>query len=143
MGTLFLDEVSELPLHLQSKLLRVVQEGEIMRLGSDQISPVDVRIVCAANKDLRPMVKSNQFRADLYYRLAVLQLSIPNLNQRDEDILHLYHHLMQRFIEQIQVTPPILTASAEQVLLQHPWEGNVRELSNICEQLAVLHCGVK
>lgn len=138
-GTIFLDEVSELPLHLQSKLLRVVQEGEIMRLGSDRITPVDVRIICAANKDLRPMVKENRFRADLYYRLAVLQLFIPKLSLRGADVILLFHHFTQRFAEYTSIEPPKLLASAEQALLDYPWEGNVRELSNICEQLVVLH----
>lgn len=128
-GTLFLDEIGEISPKLQSRLLRVLQEREIMRIGDDKVIPVDVRIIAATNKDLMNMVKNNEFRADLFYRLSVLDLKLPPLREHSEDIPLLAKSFLQK------VT---LTASALQMLSEQKWEGNVRQLQNFCERLTVL-----
>ncbi len=138
-GTIFLDEVSEIPMHLQSKLLRIVQEGEVMRLGHDRVMRVDVRIICASNKDLRQLVHEGEFRADLFYRLAVLQLQIPPLSARGADIPLLARRFLWKFAREMACSEPMLTEDAADCLMQYLWEGNVRELSNVCEQLLVLN----
>jgi PAS domain S-box-containing protein len=138
-GTIFLDEVSEIPLKLQSKLLRVIQEGEIMRIGHDKIIPVNVRIICASNRDLKPLVREGLFREDLYYRLAVLQLRLPPLQERGRDILLLARHFIALYSSILTNRSAVLSSSAADRLLNCPWEGNIRELRNICEQLVVLN----
>jgi len=137
-GTIFLDEISEIPLRLQGKLLRVLQESEVMRLGSDRVIPVKVRIVCAVNKDLGELVRTGAFREDLYYRLAVLQLRLPPLRERERDIALLAEHFVRccgrTYPERIAALSP---AAADRLVAQR-WDGNIRELRNICEQLVVL-----
>ncbi len=140
-GTIFLDEVSEIPLKLQSKLLRVIQEGEVMRIGHDKIIPVNVRVICAANRDLKPLVRKGEFREDLFYRLAVLQLRLPALRDRGRDIGLLAEYFVHQYSSIFAVHPQVLTADARQLLETFPWEGNIRELRNICEQLVVLNKG--
>jgi transcriptional regulator with PAS, ATPase and Fis domain len=136
-GTLFLDEVSEIPLPLQGRLLRVLQEREVMRLGDDRIIPVDVRIVAATNRNPKELADSGLFRQDLLYRLDVLSLHLPPLRDRREDIPLLIHFFLQRFGGSSE-NPQLLAPNAEQLLSRHEWPGNVRELRNICERLAVL-----
>lgn len=137
-GTIFLDEVSEIPLKLQGRLLRVLQEREIMRLGDDRVIPVDVRVISATNKDLKQLAVRGDFRLDLLYRLDVLHLNIPPLRDRQGDILVLLKHFIamysSKFIKNIQQLSP----EAQQLLTDYNWPGNIRELCNVCERLAVL-----
>ncbi|MFA6504824.1 MAG: sigma 54-interacting transcriptional regulator [Treponemataceae bacterium] len=138
-GTLFLDEVSEIPLNLQGKLLRVIQESEVMRIGHDTVIPLDLRIVCASNKDLKPLVKAGTFREDLYYRLAVMQLRIPPLRERGNDILLIADQFLTRTASDRTGKKIILETEARRLFLRHPWDGNIRELRNVCEQLIALN----
>lgn len=139
-GTLFLDEISELPHHLQSRLLRVLQEHEVMRIGGAQMIPVDVRIICASNRSLAVMVRSGQFRQDLYYRCNVLPITVPPLRERGRDILllacHFLHHNPGGNFKKT-LTPASLKESCGERLLGHTWPGNVRELANVMERLAL------
>ncbi|MFC3913472.1 sigma-54-dependent transcriptional regulator [Pseudaeromonas sharmana] len=138
-GTLLLDEISELPLLLQSKLLRVLQEREVERLGSNQKILLDVRIIAATNRDLRECVAQGVFREDLFYRLDVLPLSWPSLRERRDDILPLANY----FIAKHACRPGFqLTAEALRLLLQHDWPGNVRELENVIQRALILARGL-
>ncbi|OCA81285.1 sigma 54-interacting transcriptional regulator [Pseudobacillus wudalianchiensis] len=135
-GTIFLDEIGEISAKLQSRLLRVLQEREIMRIGDDKIIPVDVRIIAATNKNLIHMVKKGDFREDLYYRLSVLDLHLPPLRERRADIPVLVNAFISKaFPGQSQV---MITDAASQKLSEASWEGNVRQLQNFCERLTVL-----
>lgn len=137
-GTIFLDEISEMPLALQSRLLRVIQEREIMRIGHDKVIPIDVRVIAASNRNLYEQVRRGQFREDLYYRLDVLDLTIPPLRERGSDISMLAHAFLQEFGIAQNRRPLELTAAAARCLDQQPWQGNIRELRNFCERLSVL-----
>lgn len=133
-GTIFLDEVGELPLNLQGRLLRVLQEKEVMRIGDDRIIPLDVRVVCATNRNLKQLAKEGKFRYDLYYRINVLRITLPELRQRNEDIwplLSLYYQKFTKDDKKLQ-----LTNKAKNILLTYDWPGNIRELKNIAEVLA-------
>lgn len=132
MGTIFLDEIGELPVDIQAKLLRVVQEKEIVRIGDNKVIPVDVRIIAATNRDLLDEVNHHRFRSDLYYRLSVLTIHLPALAQRSEDI----PLLMQRFLSQ-ESPCKTLTPAALDLLKEMPWPGNIRQLRNVAERLAV------
>lgn len=136
-GTLFLDEIGEMPLKLQARLLRVLEEREVMRIGGDRIILVDVRIIAATNSNLKERVREGAFRQDLYYRLHILPLKIPPLRQRREDILLLIEELKKEYHTNFQ-----LTEAVEEVFLKHSFEGNVRELRNYVEYLANLGKGV-
>lgn len=138
-GTIFLDEISELPLNLQGKLLRVIQESEVMRIGHDKVIPINIRIICATNKDLKSLVNQGEFREDLYYRLCVLQLRLPPLCERGEDILLLANHFIRPYASTVSKNNPILSANAQNLFLNYSWDGNIRELHNVCEQLVVLN----
>jgi transcriptional regulator with PAS, ATPase and Fis domain len=137
-GTIFLDEISEIPLDLQAKLLRVLQEGVVTPVGSTQSHPIDVRILCAANRDLKEMVASNEFRADLYYRVNVVNLEIPPLRQRPEDILPLASHFLVNLAQFYDEPSKKLSPQAERLLLKYHWPGNVREIANAMERAYVL-----
>lgn len=137
-GTLFLDEIGELPLSVQASLLRVLQERVVLPLGATQPLPVDVRIISATHKDLRQEVLAGRFREDLYYRIAVLSVTVPPLRDRAEDILPLALHFLRLHSERIGRPPPKLASSAEEALLRYHWPGNVRELENEMARLAVL-----
>ncbi len=137
-GTIFLDEISEISPRLQGRLLRVLQEREIMRLGDDRVIPIDVRIIAATNKNLLKMMREGQFRPDLYYRLDILKLDLPPLRQRTEDIMPLMRHFMKTYAVRFQKPLIELTAEAKKHLLGYEWPGNVRELRNIAERLTVL-----
>lgn len=132
-GTLFLDEIGEMPLNLQMRLLRVLQEREVMRIGGDRLIKVHIRIIGATNRNLKDMVKKGEFREDLYYRLRVLPLKVPTLRSRKEDILLLISDIKKQFNSNFT-----LTAETKEVLMNHNWKGNVRELKNYVEYFANL-----
>ncbi|MDU9408524.1 sigma 54-interacting transcriptional regulator [Pseudomonas sp. zfem001] len=138
-GTLFLDEIGDLPLPLQAKLLRVLQEQEVEPLGSNQVKPLNVRVIAATHIDLEAKVASGQFRDDLYYRLNVLALRVPPLRERASDIPALIEHLLDDLANRSGLAPMELTDDALALLCAQPWKGNVRELRNLLEraQLAV------
>lgn len=137
-GTIFLDEIAEISLKLQARLLRVLQEKEIMRLGDNKVIPINVRVISATNKSLREMVKKGRFRQDLLYRLDILKITVPSLREREEDIILLIRFFLdennKKFNKDIQGISP----EAEQILLEYEWPGNIREVKNICERLSVL-----
>lgn len=133
-GVLFLDEVSELPLDLQVKLLRAIQEKEIMRVGGTKIKKVDIQLIAATNKDLMDMVNKGEFREDLYYRLNVVPLYIPPLRERKDDILPLIHHYLVKYNEKYRVSKE-LDRELKSFFYYYMWPGNVRELSNLIERL--------
>jgi len=134
-GTIFLDEIGEMPLDVQSRLLRVLQEREIMRIGDDKIMPLDIRVICATNKDLLKLSQTGKFRFDLYYRINVLKLQLPSLKKRREDILPIFYHYLKKYHTD-QSNIPQLDAKSEKRLLDYNWPGNIRELKNIAEILA-------
>jgi len=134
-GTLFLDEIGDLPLESQGKLLRALQEKKFQRVGGNEEIPVDVRVVCATNKDLEQMVLKGKFRQDLFYRINVFPICLPPLRQRKEDIVPLAEYLMKTFTFGKNHT---LTEGASQKLTEYPWPGNVRELANVLERCLIL-----
>jgi DNA-binding NtrC family response regulator len=143
-GTLFLDEIGDLPLSAQAKLLRVLQEGEIERLGDDRIRKVNARLVAATNIDLRLLVKEGKFRSDLYYRLNAFQIKIPPLRERKEDVLLLAEHFMEKHSAVRGKKLRGFTDKAKRALLAYPWPGNVRELQNMIERAVILApCGTR
>jgi len=129
-GTLLLDEITEMPVHLQAKLLRVLQEGEVDRLGGHKPVKIDVRVIATSNRDIAKAVQDGTFRQDLYYRLNVVTIALPPLRSRNNDILPLAHHFLQRFANMYHRSSPELTPEAVGRLQQHPWPGNARELEN-------------
>jgi two-component system response regulator AtoC len=137
-GTLFLDEIGELPEALQVKLLRVLQEGEIRRVGATETRPVDVRIVAATNRSLEKDVEEGRFRGDLYYRVAVVTLSLPPLRDRPQDLPLLIQHLLTLHRERLGLEVEGIERPAMDALLGYPWPGNVRELENVIERALVL-----
>ncbi|HYE96371.1 MAG TPA: sigma-54 dependent transcriptional regulator [Rubricoccaceae bacterium] len=140
-GTVFLDEIGEMPLPAQVRLLRVLETGQFSRVGSSQTQRADVRVIAATNKDLAEEVRAGRFREDLYYRLSTVLLRIPPLRQRRNDVLPLFEQFARRFAEQYDARAPRLTASARDLLQRYAWPGNVRELKNVAEQAVVLHSG--
>lgn len=140
-GTLFLDEISEIPHAFQSKLLRVLQENEVRRVGSQQVISVDVRILAATNKNLSEMVKSGQFRQDLFFRLNVLPLYIPPLRDRPEDILGLFDNYLREYNMRYHRNISVITGEAKKAITAYPWYGNTRELKNVAERVCVLAQG--
>jgi two-component system response regulator AtoC len=137
-GTMFLDEVGELPQNLQVKLLRVLQDGEIRRVGDTQASHVDVALIAATAKDLVAEVKNNRFREDLYYRLNVLPIHIPPLRERKEDIPHLVNYFIDVYNKKLGLGIKGVAKDAIERFLQYPWPGNVRELENMIERAMIL-----
>ena len=135
-GTIFLDEISELPLNLQVKLLQVIQERQITPVGSTEAIPVDVRIISATNKDLESLVKEGKFREDLYYRLNVVPIKVPPLRERHEDILPLIQLNLARCNRNLNENKTI-SSDALSILIKYPWPGNIRELQNIVERLII------
>ena len=136
-GTLFLDEVGEMSPMLQARLLRVIEQGEVMRLGDSSIIPVNIRLIAATHRDLRKMVENHEFREDLYYRLNVLSLRIPPLKDRDRDIITIAYAFLGEFCSRRGKPPGNFTPEAEKILLNHNWPGNIRELRNVMERLAM------
>jgi DNA-binding NtrC family response regulator len=140
-GTLFLDEIGEIDAATQVKLLRFLESHTIERLGSHRPVSLDLRLVCATNRDLEAMVREGKFREDLYYRLAVVPLRLPSLRERRDDIPLLLSHYLRRFAAENAVEAPRLTAAAVAVFQDYAWPGNIRELRNAAENLVVLHPG--
>jgi transcriptional regulator with PAS, ATPase and Fis domain len=137
-GTLFLDEIGELPQALQAKLLRLLQEREYERLGSDRTQQADIRLVAATNRDLAASIRDGTFREDLYYRLKVISVRIPPLREREADILPLAEWLLDKHAADSAMPRPRLSDEVKQALLRYPWPGNVRELSNVTERCVLL-----
>jgi len=140
-GTLFLDEVGDIPLELQPKLLRVLQEHEFERLGSTRTQQVDVRVVAATHRDLKQMVKEGEFRSDLYYRLHVFPLSVPPLRERREDIPLLVRHFVDVYARRLSRLIETIPSQAVEALRRYSWRGNVRELQNFIERAVILSPG--
>jgi formate hydrogenlyase transcriptional activator len=140
-GTLFLDEVGDIPLELQPKLLRVLQEHEFERLGSTRTQQVDVRVIAATHRDLKQMVENGQFRSDLYYRLHVFPLSVPALRERREDIPLLVRHYVDKYARRMNRRIESIPSQAMEVFASYPWPGNVRELQNFIERAVILSPG--
>jgi DNA-binding NtrC family response regulator len=140
-GTLFLDEIGEIDATTQVKLLRFLETRSVERLGSHRPISLDLRLVCATNRDLQQMVKEGKFREDLYYRLSVVPLRLPPLRERTDDIPLLLAHYLERFAKENGAVAPKLSPEALAILVRYPWPGNIRELRNACENLAVLRAG--
>jgi transcriptional regulator with PAS, ATPase and Fis domain len=141
-GTIFLDEIGELPLTMQPKLLRVLQEGKVRRIGADHERPVKVRVVVATNRDLESEVQMGKFREDLYWRLNVIQLSLPPLRKRPFDIPLLIEHFIAKYAEASGAPPLEVSAEALAILTAYAWPGNVRELENVIERAVAMTSGV-
>jgi PAS domain S-box-containing protein len=137
-GTLFLDEVGEIPLDLQAKLLRVIQEGQFERIGEDRTRTVDVRLICATNRDLEAEAKAGRFREDLYYRLSVFPIEVPPLRERVDDVSRLAEHFLRLSADRIGAPVPRLTREHIEQLESYDWPGNVRELQNVVERAVIL-----
>ncbi len=137
-GTIFLDEIGEMPLGTQARLLRVLETGEFIRVGSSKVQKTDVRVIAATNRDLLEGTGTGKFREDLYYRLSTVPIRVPPLRDRQEDILLLFRKFAADFAERYRTPAVQLDPAAQQVLLSYPWPGNIRELKNIAEQVSVL-----
>lgn len=137
-GTIFLDEVGELPIATQARLLRVLETGEYIRVGGQEIRKTDVRIVAATNVNMRKAISEGKFREDLYYRLNTIPIQMPPLRDRGEDIILLFRLFAMQMAEKYRLPKITLTEEARQILLQYKWPGNVRQLKNITEQMSVL-----
>lgn len=140
-GTLLLDEISEMPLTLQAKLLRVLQEREVERLGGKKIIPIKVRVIAATNSDLQDLVNAGAFRSDLFYRLNVVPIHCPPLRKRKLDIAPLAHYLFHKHAMELQREIPLIDPSAIEKLENYDWPGNVREMDNVIQRTLVLHVG--
>jgi len=140
-GTLFLDEVAELPLEMQAKLLRVIQEKAVRSVGSEHEAAIDVRILSASHRDLNQMVKDGEFRQDLFFRLNVIQISVPHLRERQDDIPMLANHFIRKYSEEWGMPEIALSSEALQVLCQYAFPGNVRELENILQRAVTMSEG--
>ncbi len=140
-GTIFLDEIGDMPMATQVKILRVIETGEFMRVGSSQLRKVDVRVIAATNKNLDEEVKRGNFREDLYYRLRTVNIYIPPLRERREDIPVLFEKFVAQFCERNKVAFAGITDDAMQILISYHWPGNVRELKNFVESILVLESG--
>jgi DNA-binding NtrC family response regulator len=137
-GTILLDEITEIDLPLQAKLLRVLQEKTFERVGSSKTLQVDARVIATSNRNLQHEVDAGRFRQDLYYRLAVVPLTVPPLRERREDVPALVTHFAARAGERLRRSPCTVTAAAMQLFVDHPWPGNVRELENLVTRASVL-----
>lgn len=137
-GTIFLDEIGEMPLGTQARLLRVLEAGEYIRVGSSKVQKTDVRVIAATNKELLDSVHAGKFREDLYYRLNTVPIRVPALRDRKEDIPLLFRKFVTDFADRYKSAPVQLDEQARDVLVNYPWPGNVRELKNIAEQISVL-----
>jgi len=137
-GTIFLDEIGEMPLGTQARLLRVLETGEFIRVGSSKVQKTDVRVIAATNKDLLESTHNGKFREDLYYRLSTVPIRVPALRDRKEDITLLFRKFAVDFAEKYKTQPVQLEEDARQLLVNYSWPGNVRELKNIAEQISVL-----
>lgn len=138
-GTLFLDEIGELPMEAQARLLRVLQEGEVRRVGSVHARKVDVRLVAATHRNLKKLVKDSRFREDLYYRLQVIEISLPPLRQRGTDVLEIADHLVSKHARRLKLESRVkLSKQAKEIMIRYDWPGNVRELENAIQRSLIL-----
>ena len=137
-GTLFLDEVGDLSLKAQAKVLRALQEGKIQKVGSEKVIEVDVRIIAATNKKIKKLIESNNFREDLFHRLAVIEIKLPTLSERKSDIKSLCDYFLERISEEQGVSKKKISKEAINTLENYPWSGNIRELRNVIERLMIL-----
>lgn len=142
-GTLFLDEIGNIPLHLQAKLLRVLQNRAVTRVGDTKERPIDIRLICATNKDIPQMVQEGTFREDLYYRINTLHVQLPPLRQRTDEILPLAERFVNLYAEKYHRAVASVSAEAVKLLLTHSWSGNIRELQNCIEKAVILSDGVE
>lgn len=142
-GTLFLDEIGNIPLHLQAKLLRVLQNRAVTRVGDTKERPIDIRLICATNKDIPQMVQEGTFREDLYYRINTLHVQLPPLRQRTDEILPLAERFVNLYAEKYHRAVASVSSEAAKLLLAHPWSGNIRELQNCIEKAVILSDGVE
>jgi formate hydrogenlyase transcriptional activator len=138
---MFLDEIGEVPLELQPKLLRVLQEREFERLGSTRTLRTDARLIAATNRDLEALVSEQKFRSDLYYRLNVFPVRVPALRERPEDIPLLVRHFVQQLSRRISKTIDTISSETMTTLVKYPWPGNIRELQNVIERAVILTKG--
>src|SRR5687767_3118142 len=137
-GTIFLDEIGEMPLGTQARLLRVLENGEFIKVGSSKVQKTDVRVVAATNVDLTRKVENNKFREDLYYRLATVPILVPPLRERGRDVELLFRKFAGDFAEKYKVKPITLTEEAKEVLIKYRFPGNIRQLKNLVDQISVL-----
>ena len=142
-GTLFLDEIGNIPLHLQAKLLRVLQNRAVTRVGDTKERPIDIRLICATNKDIPQMVQEGTFREDLYYRINTLHVQLPPLRQRTDEILPLAERFVNFYAEKYHRIVASVSSEAAKLLLAHTWSGNIRELQNCIEKAVILSDGVE
>jgi len=140
-GTIFLDEVGEIPIELQGKLLRVLQESEFERVGDDVTRRVDVRVIAATNRDLESLVEKGRFREDLYYRLSVFPIEVPPLRKRKDDAVQLAQHFLEQSCKDFGRKPLKLTRRQVETIQRYDWPGNVRELKNVIERAVILSRG--
>ena len=137
-GTIFLDEISELPYQAQAKLLRVLETGEMDKIGRKKSYKVDVRVISATNKNLKDLMKNNHFREDLYYRLNILRIQAPSLRERTDDVRLLIDYFVQHHCRDLSITIPSISDGAWKILESFHWPGNVRQLKNVVQRLVVL-----
>lgn len=140
-STLFLDEIGEMPLELQAKLLRFVQTGKFQKVGSNQLESVDVRFICATNRDPSLEIEEGRFREDLFYRLNVIQIHLPALRDRGDDVLVMAHSFLEKFSQEENKSFKYITPETESILKSYSWPGNVRELQNVVRNIVILHDG--
>ena len=138
-STLFLDEIGNLPYHLQAKLLTAIQRRSIVRVGSNSPMPIDIRLICATNRNLQEMVYNGEFREDLLYRINTIHIEIPSLRERKEDIIPLAERFMIRFCKQYDKEPMKFSSAAKEKLSIHPWYGNIRELEHVIEKVVIIN----
>src|SRR6187402_2140573 len=137
-GTIFLDEIGEMPLATQARLLRVLENGEFIKVGSSKVQKTDVRVVAATNVNLLNKVEAGRFREDLYYRLSTVPIFVPPLRERGKDVELLFRKFASDFAEKYKVKPIVLTEGAKEILLNYRFSGNIRQLKNLVEQISVL-----
>ena len=137
-GTLFLDEIGDMPLNMQPKILRVIEDGEIIRVGSEKSLKVNIRVIAATNKDLAKMVEEGSFRKDLYYRLNSVIINIPPLRERRDDIPLLANRFVEDYCMEYGVNILSFSPEVMEALINHDWEGNVRELNNLVERMVIM-----
>ena len=140
-GTIFLDEVAEIPLESQGKLLRVLQESEFERVGDDITRSVDVRVIAATNRNIEELMVAGKFREDLFYRLSVFPIEVPPLRERPEDLIQLAQHFLDDICTDFGRTPFKLTHSQADIISAYDWPGNIRELKNVIERAVILSKG--
>ena len=138
-STLFLDEIGNLPYHLLAKLLTAIQRRSIVRVGSNSPMPIDIRLICATNRNLQEMVDNGEFREDLLYRINTIHIEIPSLRERKEDIIPLAERFMIRFCKQYDKEPMKFSSAAKEKLSIHPWYGNIRELEHVIEKVVIIN----